>query len=231
MHHVFVDFENIQDIDLGALGDEPVEVTVMLGKDQKPPPTRLLAALVERTGGVRLVKLNWAGRNALDMSLAYHVGAAATRDPEGTFHILSEDKDYDPLIAHLQHIGIQAVRVEKTAPATPPEPEPPLARAPRRAPAPERRPAAPPPPKPAPPPSRSTPAATDRVAAVIQWLERNAKNRPTRHARLLRQINDQFGRRLAEGEADEIAAELLARGLVAIDTQNRVTYPGFASTR
>jgi len=214
MHHVFVDFENVQDIDLGGLGDDPVELTILLGQDQRPPPARLLTSLIERAGSVRLVKMRRSGRNALDMTLASQVGAAAARDPGGTFHIVSEDTDYDPLIEHLQHIGIAAVRVVKSAPPLNlSEPEKPALRPPpRRAHPPERRPAAGP---------------TDRVAAVIQWLERNAKNRPTRHARLLRQINDQFGRRLKDGEAEAIEAALVEQGLVAIDTQNRVTYPGF----
>lgn len=215
MHHVFVDFENVQDIDLGGLGDEPVELTILLGQDQKPPPARLLTSLVERAGSVRLVKMRRAGRNALDMTLASQVGAAAARDPSGTFHIISEDTDYDPLIEHLLHVGIDAVRVAKSAPPPgPPEPDRPAPRPPpRRAHAPERSPAI---------------APADRVAAVIQWLERNPKNRPTRHARLLRQINDQFGRRLKDGEADAIAATLVDRGIVAIDVQNRVAYPGLA---
>jgi len=222
MHHVFVDFENVQDIDLSGLGDDPVELTILLGQDQKPPPSRLLASLVERAGSVRLVKMRRSGRNALDMTLASQVGAAAARDPGGTFHIISEDTDYDPLIEHLLHVGIDAVRVGKSA--LPPGPEPVPA-----APEPPAR-----PPRAGPPPRRAHPAErrpavadADRFAAVVQWLERNAKNRPTRHVRLLRQINDQFGRRLKPGEAEAIAAALIERGLVAVDAQNRVTYPGF----
>ncbi|HTX64225.1 MAG TPA: PIN domain-containing protein [Opitutaceae bacterium] len=211
MHHVFVDFENVQDIDLSGLGDDPVELTILLGQDQKPPPSRLLATLVERAGGVRLVKMRRAGRNALDMTLASQVGAAAARDPAGTFHIISEDTDYDPLIEHLQHIGIDAVRVTRSAPP------PPLRAAEKPAGRPPRR----------PPEHPAVAADADRFAAVVQWLERNPKNRPTRHARLVRQINDQFGRRLRVGEAEAIAAALTERGLVAIDGQNRVTYPGF----
>ncbi len=91
MHHVFVDFENVQDVDLSGLGDDPVELTILLGRDQKPPPARLLTAFLERAGSVRLVKMRRAGRNALDMTLASQVGAAAVREPSGVFHIVSED--------------------------------------------------------------------------------------------------------------------------------------------
>jgi len=210
MHHVFVDFENVQDIDLGALGDDPVELTVVLGKDQKAPPSRLLASLLERTGSLRLVKLQHAGRNALDMSLAYHVGAAAARDPGGTFHILSEDKDYDPLISHLQRTGIAAVRVGKSAPPAPAAPAPvPVAAPAGRA---------------------AAATATDKATQVVNRLRRSA-NPPSRKARLLSHIRDQLKGRLKDGEEEEILGLLVDSGFVAIDPRNRVTYPGLGLER
>ncbi len=228
MHHLFVDFENVQDIDLGALGGDPVELTVILGKDQKPPPSRLLATLLERTGALRLIKLEHAGRNALDMSLAAHVGAAAARDPSGTFHILSEDRDYDPLIAHLRLTGIDAVRVGKSPPPAP-VPAPAAARpAPSR---PETRTAVPAAGRPAPNPPESRAAASsmiDKATNVANRLRRSA-NPPSRKARLLSHIRDQLKGRIGEGDENEILDLLVESGFVAIDTRNRVTYPGLAA--
>jgi len=220
MHHVFVDFENVQDIDLEALGDDPVELTVILGKDQKAPPSRLLASLLERTGGLRLVKLQRSGRNALDMALAFHIGAAAARDPAGTFHILSEDKDYDPLISHLQRTGIAAVRVEKSPPSIPVRPE-------ARHPAPSRLeapPVAPPEPEPAAPRPAAS-ATVDKATNVANRLRRSA-NPPSRKARLLSHIRDQLKGRLRPGEDNQLLELLVESGFVAIDARNRVTYPG-----
>jgi hypothetical protein len=222
MHHVFVDFENVQDIDLGGLGDDPVELTILLGQDQKPPPSRLLASLVERAGSVRLVKMQRAGRNALDMTLASQVGEAAARDPSGRFHIISEDTDYDPLVEHLRRVGIDAVRVGKSAPPPPPPPvvaRPGASRPEVRPPATSRaeaRVAAPP---------EATPATVDKATNVANRLRRSA-NPPSRKVRLLSHIRDQLKGRLREGEDAEILRLLVESGFVAIDARNRVTYPG-----
>jgi len=241
MHHLFVDYENVQDIDLGALGDDPVELIVILGKDQKPPPTRLLSSLLERAGSLRLVKLQRAGRNALDMALSFHIGTAAARDPNGSFHILSEDQDYDPLIAHLQRAGVAAVRVEKSSPS--PGPAPAIAHLrleaepdavppePRSAPAVRPEPRTPaisrPEPKPAVRPATVS-ATVDKATNVANRLRR-AANPPIRKARLLSHIRDQLRGRLKPGEDLEVLELLVESGFVAIDARNRVTYPGLAA--
>ena len=53
--------------------------------------------------------------NALDFHIAFHVGQIAGTDPQGFFHIISKDKGYDPLLAHLKEAGIQGARSESIA--------------------------------------------------------------------------------------------------------------------
>jgi hypothetical protein len=109
-HHVFVDFENIQAIDLGGIGETSVEVTLLLGKTQKRLEIGLVQQIRQHAAQVRLVEMNASGRNALDFALAYHLGVAAAGDPAGSFHIISKDKDFDPLIAHLRRAQLKVSR-------------------------------------------------------------------------------------------------------------------------
>ena len=110
VHHVFVDFENVQEIDLAPFTGKPVEVTLLLGRMQKRLEVGLVKQLLQRPAGVRLIEMGVSGKNALDLALAYHLGKAAADDPSGCFHIISKDRDFDPLIAHLQQANIKIWR-------------------------------------------------------------------------------------------------------------------------
>jgi hypothetical protein len=61
---------------------------------------------------VHLIKSEVASQNALNLVLAYHVGRQANANPQGYFHVLAKDKDYDPLIKHLRGSHILANRHE-----------------------------------------------------------------------------------------------------------------------
>ena len=110
VHHVLVDFENVQEIDLGSIGEKSVEVTLLLGRMQKRLEVGLVKQLLQRPSGVRLIEMGASGKNALDLALAYHLGKAAAADPSGCFHIISRDRDFDPLIAHLKQANIKIWR-------------------------------------------------------------------------------------------------------------------------
>ena len=110
VHHVFVDFENVQEIDLGSIGEKSVVVTLLLGRMQKRLEVGLVKQLLQRPSGVRLIEMGASGKNALDLALAYHLGKAAADDPSGCFHIISKDRDFDPLIAHLKQANIKIWR-------------------------------------------------------------------------------------------------------------------------
>ena len=229
MHHVFVDFENVQAVDLGSIGDAPVDVTVILGKSQKRLDVGLVQAMLKRPGQFRLIEMDFSGKNALDLALAWHLGTAAADDRDGSFHIISRDKDFDPLVAHLRHGTINAFRHDRfSLPAILGE-RPATGRSEPRPAAPERsesRHAAVsrPEPKPAARPDAKS-AVVDKATNVVNRLRKSA-NPPSRKARLLSHIQDQLKGRLKEGEEDEILALLVDSGFVAIDVRNRVTYPG-----
>ena len=109
MNHVFVDFENVHQVDLSLIGAKGVSFTLMVGPKQTKLDTGLVEKLMEHSTSVQLVKLKSSGNNALDFALAYYLGRAVLADPTGYFHIIAKDAGYDPLIAHLRerHINVR----------------------------------------------------------------------------------------------------------------------------
>jgi hypothetical protein len=109
-NYIFVDFENVQDIDLDRIANRPVRVTLVLGERHKNLPVALVRKLLSYAGQVELVETGRSGKNALDLVLATHIGEARKADPHGYFHIVSRDKDFDALIGHLKDNGTLAAR-------------------------------------------------------------------------------------------------------------------------
>jgi hypothetical protein len=109
MNHVFVDFENGQQIDLSLIGNKAVSFTLLLGANQKLSG-ELAERLMEHAASLQFIRLTSSGRNALDFTLAYYIGRAAITDPTGYFHIISKDTGFDPLIEHLKSRHIEAHR-------------------------------------------------------------------------------------------------------------------------
>ena len=96
-NHIFVDFENVHDLDLNRIKDKPVKVVLVLGGHHKSLPVPLVKQLLAYASQVSLVETGRSGKNALDLVLAQHIGEARKTDPHGYFHILSRDKDFDAL--------------------------------------------------------------------------------------------------------------------------------------
>jgi hypothetical protein len=109
-NYIFVDFENVQETDLDRIANKPVKVTFVLGERQKRLPVALARKLLKYAGQVVLVETGRSSKNALDLVLAHYTGEARKADPQGYFHIVSKDKDFDALIGHLKDNGVLAAR-------------------------------------------------------------------------------------------------------------------------
>jgi hypothetical protein len=109
MNHVFVDFENVHQVDLTLIGAKAVSFTLMVGAKQMKLASDLVENLMEHSASVRLVKLKSSGQNALDFALAYYLGRAVLADPTAYFHLISKDGGFDSLIEHLRdrHVHVQ----------------------------------------------------------------------------------------------------------------------------
>lgn len=195
INYVFVDYENVHDVDLSLIGSKTVHLTLLLGARQ----TKLDAALVEKlmahSASVQLVRLNSSGKNALDFALAFYVGRAAQSDPHAYFHIVTKDTGFDPLIEHLRSRHIHARRHADYTTLT-------LAAAPK--------------------PSASEPA--DLLNRALEHLRKNTNNRPKRQKTLGSHLAAFCGKSSTAAEVDALIEKLRKAGHLKIDEKGGVSY-------
>jgi len=199
-HFVFVDFENVPNVDLSLVAARPAHVTLLIGKNQKSLGLGLVHQIKDQTDQVALVEVGATGHNALDLTLAYHLGQTVQRSPGASFCIVSKDKDFDPLISHLRTRKIEVARVTSF------EALPFLPRAKKTAPAPAK-------------------PVTDRRAKVIARLLDPANlARPSSRDALLAHIQTSFGKGWTSAEGNDILRELIERKTLEIDPKGKVSY-------
>lgn len=235
-HHVFVDFENVPTVNLELVATLPVAVTLLIGEKQKKMDLAFVRQIHRHASKVELIEVGASGHNALDLVLACHLGKAAVRHPERRYYIVSRDKDFNPLVAHLRadHIDVSrhdsfdalpffGRRTGKTAPAS--RGSTPSRRAARDETLPTVRPDVVPSVPVAVDPVAPNPEAPERLAKLIDRLQRQTKARPVRRKTLLSHIKAFYGNALAPDEVAGVVETLIGRGLIAIDDRDRVTYP------
>jgi len=115
INYIFVDYENVQEVDLDLIAGKAVKVFLVVGQRRKSLPSLLARQIHQYHDQVTWIESEGATHNALDLVLAYHVGLQAKADPKGYFHILARDKDYDALIKHLRANSILASRDDEFA--------------------------------------------------------------------------------------------------------------------
>lgn len=116
--YVLIDHENVQPKDLGLL-DGQLKIKVFIGANQAKLSTDLAMAMQARGPSAEYVRIAGNGRNALDFHIAFYLGELATKEPGASFHVISKDDGYDPLLAHLKSRGISAQRSPALTPLLP----------------------------------------------------------------------------------------------------------------
>jgi hypothetical protein len=101
-NYVLVDFENVQPKNLGILAEHPFKVFVFIGANQTKVPRHVAVAMQALAERARYIEIEGSGPNALDFHIAYYIGELAAADPTGSYHVISRDKGFDPLIRHLR---------------------------------------------------------------------------------------------------------------------------------
>jgi hypothetical protein len=126
---VLIDFENVQPKDLAQLRGRPFKTKVFCGATQTKIPFDLAAELQPLGPDAEYILIQGTGPNALDFHIAYYIGRLPAELPGATFHIVSKDKGFDPLIKHLKTQNITCNRLgslsdipglASPAPASPP---------------------------------------------------------------------------------------------------------------
>jgi hypothetical protein len=228
LHLIFVDFENVPEVDLRRLIGRQVKVTLLIGLNQPNAAKKLVETLADIPFEVRLLKIGVVKKNALDFALAFHLGECAARYPEGRFYIVSADKkDFDPLVTHLRSHHVEAWRSDDIGSL-------PFLTVGQPAIAPTsvtKAPAAGRPPKISPklPPRVKTPAAAplglSRVEKIIARLNNPAsRNRPSTEKKLRASIQNEIKKAPAGLTIDDVLSELQQRHVLAIEPNGKVTY-------
>lgn len=217
-HFVFVDFENVPELDLGLLEGKPVRVTLLIGKSQAKLDFDLVEQIHRMASQVELVKLEVSGRNALDLTLSYYLGQAVLRNGDAQYFIISKDKDFDPLISHVQGKGHKVKRCEGIS-------DLPFLAKPRKASAPKMPAQAKSLAEAPPGPQMNAAEADERFANLVSRLQNNLAPRPKKKSSLLAHIKTAFGGKIEDAEVGRRLEDLLGKRILFIDTKDRVTYP------
>ena len=70
INHVFVDCENVHEIDASIIDSKAMMFTLLLGAKQTTLNAGLVEKLMEHAASVQLIRLASSGKNALDFALA-----------------------------------------------------------------------------------------------------------------------------------------------------------------
>jgi hypothetical protein len=209
VNHVFIDFENVHEIDLAAIGSTAVSFTLLLGPRQPKLDAAIVEKLLEHANSVQLVRLTSAGKNALDFILAYHVGRAVSADPTGFFYIIAKDTGYDPLVDHLRKNHIHASRHEDftSLPFLTAVQRPVAAK-----------------PKASPKAKAPAPVLDELLIRVVEHLRKNSTTRPRTKRRLVSNLLARFAKEIPEGEVQGVMERLSRAAYISIDVKDAVTY-------
>ena len=109
-NYILIDFENVQPKNLGILEAHPFNVFVFIGANQTKVPRHVAVAMQAIGERAQYVEIDGSGPNALDFHIAYYLGELSAADPAGSFHVISKDKGFDPLIRHLKGKQIRVRR-------------------------------------------------------------------------------------------------------------------------
>lgn len=109
-NYVLIDYENVQPKDVALLNGHPFKVLVFVGANQTKVPIDLVKTLQPLGGNVDYIAVSGSGRNALDFHIAFYLGDLVNKDPESSYHLISKDTGFDPLLKHLKSRGIRAHR-------------------------------------------------------------------------------------------------------------------------
>ncbi|MGH6608805.1 MAG: PIN domain-containing protein, partial [Burkholderiaceae bacterium] len=142
--HILVDFENVQPSaqDIALVRGDGLRLTIFRGPGQKKYSADVAEPWQPLGANVSFVRCAKAGRNAIDMHIALHIGKligelkSSSASAAARFIIVSKDTDYDPLLTHIRDVlGQVASRVSSIKSALEGRAAPRTAKALRTAPA------------------------------------------------------------------------------------------------
>lgn len=196
--YVLIDYENVQPKSLEVFIPEYFKVLVFVGADQSRLPFSVVDSAQRLGARAEYVRICGRGANSLDFHIAYYIGKLSIEDPSASFHIVSRDSGFDPLIHHLRAKNISIHRVKAVAEiggAKAPKVEKP----------------------------KRTIQAEARLVVILASLQRMKASKPRSVKTLKRTIVSLLGREVSEIEVAELIETLSGQGVISIN-QSAVTY-------
>lgn len=120
---LLVDLENVHKVDLSLL-DESFRAIIYVGANQNPPKASKKKSTAHKFTRVDFQKIEGTGKNALDFHIAFQLGRTFETAPDTECFVLSKDKGFDPLLAHLNKNGLECRRVNSLDELLPMRPAP-----------------------------------------------------------------------------------------------------------
>ncbi len=102
LNFVLFDSENVPPDSIEKLTYEHFRALIFLSGNQKRIDIDIVKAVQSLGNNGEYIQICGNGPNALDFHIAFYIGKYAVQFPEAYFHIISNDKGFDPLIAHLK---------------------------------------------------------------------------------------------------------------------------------
>ncbi len=213
VNHVFVDVENVKQIDPAVVGGRNLTLHLFLGPQNKKLDVSVVEKIIGHAQMVKITRTPKSEKNALDFVLAYHLGQAVLAEPKGYFHIVSKDKGFDVLIEHLKSRQVKARRHDDwtglialaTNGTAPPKPAPGPQVQPKQA--------------------KPTPAGlSDQAQKLWNLLLKHPRNRPKKLKTLQAKALDFSGKEKNPATAASLVEELRKASHIAIDDKGAVSY-------
>lgn len=111
---ILVDSENVSITPEQAslIASDNFRLILFFNEQKKTISVELWDQLQPLGDRVKRLTMQGQGHNALDFILSFELGRLADAFPNSFFHIISKDKGFDPLVAHLKSQNIYADRLD-----------------------------------------------------------------------------------------------------------------------
>jgi hypothetical protein len=112
---LYIDYENVQSVDLSRIVQLDFKVWVFTGVSQSRIPIILVKSTQAFGNKLQWVTIDGNGPNALDFHIAYYLGVHCAENPRDEYFILSKDRGFDPLVNHVGKSNIRCRRISSVS--------------------------------------------------------------------------------------------------------------------
>lgn len=212
-HYILIDYENVPVKSLALLKGDRFRVGVFLGPKNTRLATEFVLAMRDLGSQGDYIQLEAGGPNALDFHIAYYLGRLLEAKAADSYHIISKDKGFDALVAHVCKSGGACERVDSIEAMSCWPKSAVVTAAATKVAAPAKVAAKP----------STKKKADELVALVVANFAKRLTGRPRTEKTLRSTVKTLCGAQYSDKELDAVMARLLKNGYVAV-ANGKITY-------